>query len=230
MKTCTTCKLEKQPPEFSKSAQSKDGLQGRCKACQAAYAAANREKAAAYQAAHRAANREKLAAQKAAYYAANRAKLAARHAAYRTANPEAIKAQKAEYRAANKGAIKACYAAHYAANREKIAVRHADYRAANPEKRAALDRNRRARVRSAEGKHTAADVRAIFTAQRGLCANCETKLFKSGKQIMHIDHIMPLALGGSNWPSNLQCLCPACNLSKSAKHPAEWAKQQGRLI
>ena len=100
----------------------------------------------------------------------------------------------------------------------------------NKEKVAAHNRNRRAREFSAEGKHTAADIQAIFEKQQGLCASCQAKLFKSGANKYHVDHIMPLALGGSNWPDNLQCLCPSCNISKGAKHPDEWAKQQGRLL
>lgn len=32
----------------------------------------------------------------------------------------------------------------------------------------------------------------------------------------HIDHIFPLALGGSNDLVNLQLLCETCNLKKSA--------------
>jgi 5-methylcytosine-specific restriction endonuclease McrA len=33
---------------------------------------------------------------------------------------------------------------------------------------------------------------------------------------------MPLKLGGSNWPENLQLLCRTCNLRKNAKHPDVW--------
>jgi 5-methylcytosine-specific restriction endonuclease McrA len=41
---------------------------------------------------------------------------------------------------------------------------------------------------------------------------------------------MPLARGGSNDRLNLQCLCPQCNLSKNAKDPIAWAREQGRLL
>lgn len=148
---------------------------------------------------------------RALYYAADREKLAAKQAGYRAANPEK-------------------QAAYCSANRNKIAANKADYYATNPEKFAERNRNRRARKRNAEGKHTAADVRAIFEKQQGLCANCIEKLFKSGKQKFHVDHIMPLARGGSNWPYNIQCLCPTCNLSKNAKDPIRWAQENGRLL
>ena len=200
MKTCSKCKTEKPKAEFYKDARKKDGARASCKTC-----------TAANHVSYRAASREKIRARQSEYYAANREIIAARNALYKAENRETISACNASYRSANP---------------EKYSA----WVAANPDKRAVSDRNRRALKRNAEGKHTADDVRAIFTAQRGLCANCQTKLFKSGKKKYHVDHIMPLVLGGSNWPSNLQCLCSACNLSKHAKDPIKWAKENGRLI
>lgn len=115
-------------------------------------------------------------------------------------------------------------------NPEKTSEILRKYRSLNSEALSAARSRRRAANKNAEGTHTAADIKAIFEKQNGLCANCETKLFKSGKQKYHVDHIMPLKLGGSNWPSNLQCLCPDCNLRKNAKHPIDWANENGRLL
>jgi len=145
-------------------------------------------------------------------------------------NKEAISARDAAYRAANKQKIIARNIAYYAANKEKMNVRFVAYYAENPDKFAAHNRNRKARKRNADGRHTGADVLSIFDNQRGLCAGCGVRLLKSGVNKYHVDHIVPLAKGGSNWPENLQCLCPGCNLSKGAKHPDDWAKQIGRLL
>lgn len=202
----------------------------RISAHRAKYRSKIKENLAAYHAAYRAANRLRIAEYAASYYAENRDKVADRCALYRAENRENISARAAKYHADNQERIAARKAGYRAANRDKIAAKSAEYAKANPDKIATNSRNRRARKRSAEGSHTAADVCAIFEKQSGLCANCEAKLFKSGTKKYHVDHIMPLALGGSNWPSNLQCLCPACNMSKGAKHPDEWAKQQGRLL
>lgn len=226
MKICSKCKIEKPESEFSKCSRSIDALQVKCKDCAAAYYAENREHDASRKSAHYAANRDKLASRMAAYYASNLDKFAA----YRSENSERIAAQKSSYRAANMDNVLARESAYRKANRERIAERQSAYRAANPEKQSAHCRNRISRKRKAEGSHTAADIQTIFEKQQGLCANCQKKLFKSGAKKYHVDHIMPLKLGGSNWPSNLQCLCPTCNLSKGAKHPTDWAKQQGRLL
>ncbi|MGR9056053.1 HNH endonuclease [Rhizobium leguminosarum] len=100
------------------------------------------------------------------------------------------------------------------------------WKKANPENVQASGRTRRARIAGSEGKHTAADIEEIHARQKYKCAECGV----STKKKKHVDHIMPLALGGSNWPSNLQILCPFCNDSKGAKHPIDWAKRKGRLI
>jgi hypothetical protein len=59
---------------------------------------------------------------------------------------------------------------------------------------------------------------ALLYRDRGRCALCLrdiTGLLASGKE-QHIDHIVALANGGTNDPTNLQYLCPSCNLAKHA--------------
>ena len=41
----------------------------------------------------------------------------------------------------------------------------------------------------------------------------------------HVDHVIPLILGGSNGPENLVIACPRCNLSKGAKMPHEFSER-----
>ena len=38
-----------------------------------------------------------------------------------------------------------------------------------------------------------------------------------GRVAEHVDHITPVARGGSDWPTDLQPLCAACNLRKGAE-------------
>jgi len=88
-------------------------------------------------------------------------------------------------------------------------------------------RKRRAQKKGSGGTHTAADLAAILKRQNYKCAECGDDLRKVGR---HLDHIVPLALGGSNDKGNLQYLCPPHNLSKGAKHPLVYAREQGRLL
>ena len=56
----------------------------------------------------------------------------------------------------------------------------------------------------------------LYARQDGKCVYCKISL---DIVVIHLDHIMPLALGGSNSDSNAQLLCSICNLSKSYIHP-----------
>jgi len=59
-------------------------------------------------------------------------------------------------------------------------------------------------------------VKAVVARDRGLCATCGANLTLELEAVAHIDHIVPLAGAGTNDLSNLQLLCDACNLTKSA--------------
>lgn len=103
------------------------------------------------------------------------------------------------------------YGARYKkANPEKYSLLKKAWKLANPEKHRANHLNRKARVRDAEGYHTGADLSSLFILQDGKCAYCG-----SGLQGYHVDHIIPLSKGGSNWPDNICLACPSCNMSKS---------------
>jgi HNH endonuclease len=98
----------------------------------------------------------------------------------------------------------------------------------NPEKARTHVRNWIARRKNARGSHSTEEILAILERQNWRCA--EPTCGKSLRQRRHIDHVMPLAKGGSNDASNLQALCPTCNCRKSDKTPEEWARTHGRLL
>lgn len=195
-----------------------------------AYREANAEKLKAYQEEYRLKNKALLSDRKKEYYLKVRDSRIEYNKQYYLKNKEASSEASRQYRKKNPQKI-AEYGRDYRdKNKDAIDKKKREYLEANPERKAAAGRSRRARKRNAEGHHVVADVIAIFEKQRGLCASCGEKLLRGGPMKYHVDHIIPLALGGSNWPSNLQCLCKTCNLSKGAKDPIEWANQNGLLI
>lgn len=171
-------------------------------------------------------NRDRMCAQKRQYYRENSEDWVNR----RAENSDKIREYSKAYKSKNKDRYNAWRRAWKALNKEKVAKYYAEYNAKNPKHRDLGNRRRRARLVAAEGNHTAHDVELIFSMQSGKCASCKKKLNKSGDQKFHVDHINPLARGGSSWPYNLQCLCPSCNLRKSAKDPFDWAKENGKLL
>lgn len=105
----------------------------------------------------------------------------------------------------------------------KSAARLRKYRAENPE-----------RVREWSQKRSAGRLQRLpwgttqklGRLQKWKCAICS----RSVKASYHIDHVMPLALGGKHEPANLQLLCPSCNVRKSAKHPVDFMRERGFLL
>lgn len=89
--------------------------------------------------------------------------------------------------------------------------------------RRAASHRRRAKIKGAEGTHTAADIDLQYRSQNGKCWHCGIEL--NGK--FHVDHLTPLDRGGTNWPNNLVCSCAKCNQTKGRKLTHEW---NGKLL
>jgi 5-methylcytosine-specific restriction endonuclease McrA len=50
----------------------------------------------------------------------------------------------------------------------------------------------------------------ILARDRWTCQRC-------GRRADHVDHVTPVAAGGTDHPANLRALCRACNLAKGAR-------------
>lgn len=159
---------------------------------------------------------------------------------WRKNNTDSIKEKQAKYYASNKEAIKEKARIYYHENKtavlervwkyrslnvEKIRSMHRMYYAENIESRRHANRAIRAKRLLCEGKHTKQDIERICKAQKRKCAVCKKSLIK-----YHVDHVIPLAKGGTNYPENLQLLCPNCNHRKSDKDPLIFMQQNGFLL
>lgn len=106
--------------------------------------------------------------------------------------------------------------------REKTNTRARQWISENMDRWHAALSNRRALVRGAEGSFTPEDVESIHASQNYKCVYCGTPTAESH----HIDHKHPIVRGGSNWPENLQILCPSCNCSKRDKTHEEFLQMR----
>ena len=209
-KTCTKCGETKPTTEFSKRAGRRDGLESSCKVCRciaaAAYRASNPEKTKASTAKWRAANQEKVKETLANWRAANQERTKATSAAWRAANPEKVMT----YRAS-----------------ENSKSATAAWRAANPKARRLHVHNYQARKRENGCRLSIGLADKLLKLQKGKCAcGCKQPLGDN----YHLDHIMPLALGGTNTDDNIQLLRSTCNQQKHAKHPIDFMQQRGFLL
>lgn len=187
-----------------------------------------------------------------AWYERNRALTIARAKAWREENgpPKVVrpvltkeemrakeKAANAAYNASKRGDRKKRYeenrglilkdrAAYYQKNKANIVARVASWRKANPAKKAEYGNARRARMAGIGGRYTDANVKTLMRIQGGRCVYCKDDMSKG----FHVDHIMPLSLGGSNDRKNIQLTCPTCNMRKNRKHPIDFAQQMGMLL
>lgn len=82
------------------------------------------------------------------------------------------------------------------------------------------------KVKARNRKHSRRFQVELLIKQRCRCACCRQYLDIN----FHIDHIVPLSAGGSSEQSNLQLLCPICNLRKGAETSEEFYRCSGYLL
>jgi len=117
---------------------------------------------------------------------------------------------------------------------EKMRAALARYRAKSPEKvkaqrarsNAIWNGKRRALLLGTGGRISSGIAERLGKIQKWRCAACWECLSDG----YHLDHIFPLVLGGRHEDSNLQLLCPSCNLSKGSRHPVDFMRSRGFLL
>ena len=203
---------------------------GHCKPCAnlraSAWKAANPDKAKAIRLAWLKANPEKAKASTAAWNASNPERAKAIVLEWRAANPDKVKASRAARYAANPERERAANLAWRADNVDKMKAANAAWARENPEAKRIYAQNRRASKLKSGGTLSKGLSAKLFKLQRGKCACCGKPLGGD----YHLDHIMPIALGGSNTDDNIQLLKQLCNRQKYKKHPIDFMQSKGFLL
>lgn len=188
---------------------------GRCNLCE-------RARAAVYTASHS----DQIKARTEVRQTANPDRAREINAAWQAAHPGKAKARTAAYYAANKGKEKIRIAAWRAANAGKVKATAAAWQASNTEVKRIIEQNRRARKCENDGILSKGLTAKLFKLQKGKCPCCKQPLGED----YHMDHKMPLALGGPNIDDNMQLLRSVCNHQKSKKHPVDFMQSRGFLL
>lgn len=201
MKKCSKCRCEKPISDFYAEKRSTDGRRSDCKLCVAEYKASRQEE-----------TRTNNRVSSAAWRSRNPGKAAEKSAAWREKNPDKAKASTAAYHAANP---------HKARERER------SWLESHPDARRTIAHNYHAKKRANGGTLSVGLAEKLFKLQRGKCAcGCKQSLGDD----YHLDHRMPLALGGTNTDDNIQLLTGICNRKKGAKHPVDFMQSRGMLL
>ena len=203
---------------------------GRCKPCESQRAKLRRakdpEKARAKCAEWRAKNKEKISEYNALWNSENRDKKLAGIAKWRKLNVLHIKEYDAKRRVEHRDKLLARNKDWVKNNPEKAKESRERWKSANPGKQRIQSQNRRAKKRAVGGKLSPNLSDRLFKLQKGKCACCGKDLGND----FHLDHIMPLALGGANEDWNIQLLRKMCNSQKYKKHPIEFMQSKGFLL
>lgn len=116
----------------------------------------------------------------------------------------------------------------WAENPEKMRTQQRERRRVNHERTLEQARQSRYKRKALKQKSRVGPVPTLselLDKQGKRCAYCKTK-----QGPFHLDHIMPLSLGGPHTADNVQALCQPCNQKKYNKHPLDFAHEQGRLL
>ena len=191
MKTCSKCCTAKLSSDFFANPQHSDGLQTHCKECQRTtkreWARKNPEKVQAYKKQWNIDNAEHTHEYNLAYY---------------WSDPETARARRRQWVEEHREQSRA-----YARTNIKL------WRKKNPTKKRALDLRRRAQINGSPHTETV-DKAIIYKRDKEICSLCHTKV---AWEDVSLDHIIPLALGGTHTYKNIALAHWLCNVRKNVK-------------
>lgn len=154
-------------------------------------------------------------------YNKNKEKILAQNKAWREKNSESVKAQRAGYREYNRENLRVAALDYYDKNRDVILLKMAEYREANPEVKRRSSRKRRAKIRGTKTEYySESQVLDLYGTDCYLCLKpidltAPRLSGKIGWELgLHIEHVINLALGGTDTLDNVRPSHGICNLKK----------------
>lgn len=133
----------------------------------------------------------------------------------------------AKRRLLNPEQVRQAKAKSYQKNKDHAREYQREDRKKHPEKSRMRVKARARRLKNAIGTFSPKDVQRLYDEQEGLCAYCGIRVYITIAGDTHVDHIFPLARGGTNWPDNLCIACQTCNVSKGDSTVEEWIQRRG---
>lgn len=225
MKSCRECRVELVLDENWTFGAHKAGHYI-CRNCVAAYGRTHykehKEEIAAQARRYREANAEQIAAQHKHYRETHKEQVTATNKRWRDNHKEQIAAKDRLYRQANRKRNAAMQQCWIVANRDKVRTRRRRWYWANHEKAKTISRRASAkrRARLAGAVLGLVDEEAIFKRHSYRCVYC------GNTDNLTLDHVVPVAAGGSHSEENLVVACRSCNGSKGAKELMVWLTQR----
>jgi site-specific DNA-cytosine methylase len=209
MKRCSKCGEEKSLDAFHRNRANKDGRAYYCRDCWRPEA---RKAARKYRARHPSRARESNRR----HYRKHTAKRRAQGRRYHKENKDKRALAWKRYYEANREQLLAKAKVRYEANREAIlAQQRANYdpgrRTYNPEVHRRATARRRARMHGTLIADVTFD--EIVIRDLGVCGICNQPVMEPAE----LDHVIPLAAGGTHEPDNIQFAHRTCNRRKAAR-------------
>jgi 5-methylcytosine-specific restriction endonuclease McrA len=203
-KACSKCGEVKPLGEFPPDKRKRLGVASACRQCYSRARRRNRARNPGADRRYYLANRERILERQKRYHAKRASEdpdfWRKRGRRDRERDPEGWAAYQREYREKTRA-------------RRAAVVRkwHADHPGRIRELRRKSQNKRRARIQKLPYEDV--DLAVVFERDGGICGICEEPVNEN----WHLDHIIPLAAGGSHVYENVQVAHPRCNLRKGAR-------------
>lgn len=189
-KPCSSCKQQLPLESFCRNKRTSDGLNIYCRKCARDKYLAKRAQILLSKQNYYLANADRLADYRKKYYAQNRLRLLAEKKEFYLNNKTRLQEKNKEY-AKN--------------NREKLNAWLRDYTIRKPEVISRKRATRRLKIKSNSFLIRKRELQKIYSSPCYVCGTTES---------ITVDHIIPIAKGGTHSVGNLLPLCLSCNTSK----------------